>query len=428
MSGRLRLGLALLAVMNLAAVAPAQQRDDEDLREIVRKLEERVRQLEKELERRPAPAGETARIDSLEAEVQAFSKRLGVREEEERSRLQWAGYMEFRYVDPDVGPRTVDFPRFVLNASYSFNERILFYSEVEVEHSLVEGGEESGELEVEQAYLDFELNPQLHARAGNILLPVGILNERHEPTTFFSVRRNEVETRIIPTTWFDGGVGLLGEPLSGIVFRTYLVPPLDASQFDKSGVAEGRQQGSMSVVDDFAWVGRVEYRRIEGLTAGMSLFVGDGGFAVHDVDAQETLFDADFRYRRGALEIRGLYALFVLGEAGELNAAVSGSSGQNPNIAEQMQGFYIEPAVHVLPGDADVDLVVFGRYERVDTQHVMPRGFVADGSFDQAFWTFGAALFLTPDVVLKADYQYSTDRSASTDSPDVFSVGLGWWF
>jgi hypothetical protein len=432
MSRPLRRALAAPAALlaALAGPAPAQERSDEDLRETVRRLEERVRHLEEELRRRPdarAP-GESERVESLEEQVREFTKRLEVQEDEARSRLAWAGYMEFQLVDPDVGPRTADFPRFVLNLSYSFTERILFYGEVEIEHSLIEGGEESGEVALEQAYLDFTLDPRWRARAGNVLVPVGILNERHEPTTFYSVRRNQVETRIIPTTWFDAGVGVLGEPLDGIAVRTYVVPPLDASEFDKAGVREGRQSGSRSNLDKVAWVGRVEYRGVPGLTAGTSLFVGEGGFDVHDVDALETLFDVDFRFRHGVFEVRGLYALFVVDDVGALNAAAALRQGRNPNVARKMQGFFIEPAVHVLPAASRQDLVLFGRFERVDTQHVMPRGFIADGSFDQTFWTIGAAFFFTPDVVLKADYQYSTDRSGSTDSPEVFSIGLGWWF
>ena len=49
------------------------------------------------------------------------------------------------------------------------------------------GGGTPGEVELEQAYLEFDLNSGLHSRAGVFLLPVGILNETHEPPTFYEL-------------------------------------------------------------------------------------------------------------------------------------------------------------------------------------------------------------------------------------------------
>ena len=83
------------------------------------------------------------------------------------------------------------------------------------------GSKEKGELELEQAYVDFLIARQFNVRAGMLLAPVGIINERHEPPVFHGVERPFVDTVIIPTTWFDARGGrsrrILGRvPLSSV--------------------------------------------------------------------------------------------------------------------------------------------------------------------------------------------------------------------
>ena len=65
-------------------------------------------------------------------------------------------------------------------------------------------------MSVEFATLDFLLHDSANLRAGLVLVPMGFLNEMHEPVTYFGTHRPEVEKRIIPTTWRSGGGGLFG--------------------------------------------------------------------------------------------------------------------------------------------------------------------------------------------------------------------------
>src|SRR6266404_5395527 len=127
------------------------------------------------------------------------------------TRLPVAGYMDF-HVNRDSGqPFRPDFHRFVLLFGHSFSDRIKFWSELELEHSFVEGGEATGEVALEQAYLDFLIKPWFNLRAGMMLTPVGIVNERHEPPAFNGVERPFVETLIIPSTWNELGLGITGD-------------------------------------------------------------------------------------------------------------------------------------------------------------------------------------------------------------------------
>src|SRR5688572_17326000 len=122
-----------------------------------------------------------------------------------------SGYMDFHFNKADHEPGVLDFHRFVLLISHSFTSRLRFVGELELEHAFVEGLEESGELELEQAYIDFLLSRRINFRAGMLLMPVGIINERHEPPVYNGVERPFVDTVIIPTTWFDAGAGIHGD-------------------------------------------------------------------------------------------------------------------------------------------------------------------------------------------------------------------------
>ena len=114
-----------------------------------------------------------------------------------------SGYMDFHFNNIEHRDATLDFHRFVLLFTHSFSDRVRFVSELEVEHAFVEGLEEAGELELEQAYIDFLVTRELNFRAGMLLVPVGIINERHEPPVYHGVERPFVDTVIVPSTWFE---------------------------------------------------------------------------------------------------------------------------------------------------------------------------------------------------------------------------------
>ena len=121
-----------------------------------------------------------------------------------------SGYMDFHFTKQQAADGQLDFHRFVLLITHQFSDRIRFVSEVELEHAFVEGLERSGEVELEQAYVDFLLSRRFNVRAGMLLAPIGILNERHEPPVYYGVERPLLETVIIPTTWFEAGAGIHG--------------------------------------------------------------------------------------------------------------------------------------------------------------------------------------------------------------------------
>ena len=208
-----------------------------------------------------------------------------------------AGYMDFHF-NKDAGePFRPDFHRFVLLFGHSFSDRIKFWSELEVEHALVEGGEEIGEVALEQAYLDFLIKPAFNLRAGMMLTPVGIINERHEPPSFNGVERPFVETVIIPTTWRELGFGFTGDLGRGFRYRAYLTSSLDASRFDaETGIPEGRTAGFDASFRNPAKVARLEYAGVRRLTLGASVYSGHAGFNTPGVNPRVTIGEFDGRY------------------------------------------------------------------------------------------------------------------------------------
>jgi hypothetical protein len=339
-----------------------------------------------------------------------------------------SGYMDFHFNKPEGGDGTLDFHRFVLIFNHSFSPRIRFVGEVELEHAFVEGLEESGELELEQAYVDFLLTRSFNIRAGNLLVPMGIINERHEPPVFHGVERPFVDTVIVPTTWFDAGAGVHGEIGRGFRYRAYAMAPLDALEFSADeGLRGGQQKGDEANVRSLAFAGRTEYVGTPNLTVGASLWRGQSGFEVR-FDVPVRVEEVDVRYKQRRLETRGQFAHVSIGNAAALNESIRRITGISPNVASEMRGFYGEAAYRVWAAGVSRDLVAFLRYENFDTQFRMPAGFLPLKSFDRDAFVFGVTYFPDPDIAVKADFIRQRNQSGVVKSPNSFNVGLGWWF
>jgi len=348
----------------------------------------------------------------------------------EPPRTALSGYMDFHFNNPEFSDAQLDFHRFVLLVTHSFSERIRFVGELELEHAVVEGLEEKGELELEQAYVDFLLSRSFNVRAGMMLMPIGIINERHEPPVYYGVERPFNDTVIIPTTWFEAGAGVHGELGRGWRYRAFIVAPLDAAEFSaEEGLREGRQKGSEANVGRPAVTGRVEYVAVRGLTLGTSGWSGRSGFQFRPVfDVPVSLAEVDGRYSRRRLELRGQFSQVWIDNAGQLNEALALRVGVNPNIARVLRGFYGEAGYRAISNAAFGDVGAFVRYENFDTQFRMPTGYVGLPQFDRDAWVVGATYWPDPDVAVKFDYSLVRSRSSVVQAPDSFNVGLGWWF
>ncbi len=348
--------------------------------------------------------------------------------------LSIGGYGEANYqatVGDEKGKNdNADFERMVLYAGYKFTDRILFNSELEFEHATTgEGDEEKGEVSVEFAALDFFIDPMANVRAGMVLLPMGFINQIHEPPFYFGNNRPEVERQIIPSTWREIGAGLFGEILPNLTYTTYVVNGLNAEEFTSSGIRDGRQGGSQAKAEDLAFVGRMDYAPpvLPGLSVGGSAYLGNSGqnqlFDGQQVDVFTQLYEGHVQWKYRGLEFRALGSWGHIGDAGVLSAA----KGQT--IGKDNYGWYTEVGYDILPwifNDTAQYLAPFFRYEQFDTIASAPTGYLDDETKDRRIYQFGLQYKPIPNVVLKADYRNFASRKG--DLPDDFNLGLGFIF
>lgn len=323
-------------------------------------------------------------------------------------------------------PDNADFERLVLYTGYKFNDHILFNSEIEFEHSSTGRG---GEVSVEMAALDFFINPMLNVRAGMLLMPMGFINQIHEPPFFFGNNRPEVERRIIPSTWREIGAGLFGELAPGLTYTTYVVNGMNANSFGSSGIRSGRQSGAQAMAEDLAYVGRLDYSPTfaPGLTVGGSAYVGNSGqnqlFGGQQLDVETQLYEAHVQWKYKGLEFRTLASWGHIGDAAALSVA------RKQTIGEENYGWYSELGYDIMPhlfADSTQYLAPFFRYEQMDTIAKAPTGFADDLSKNLQIYQVGLNYKPVPNVVIKADYRNFTQQTGT--SPDDFNLGVGFIF
>lgn len=322
-----------------------------------------------------------------------------------------------------------DLQRAVLYFGYKFNDRFLFNSEVELEHA-VTASDKDGETEVEFAYGDYLWKPQANFRAGVVLMPVGLLNEYHEPTVFLGVRRNGVETAIIPTTWREVGFGLYGEA-GPWRYRTYVTNGLDASRFAADGLGEGSGEGSHAKAEDPAWVGRLDFTGVPGLLVGGSAFTGDTGQGLLDtggkrIGGRMTLYEGHVDWRWRGLQFRALGVRSHVDDVAAINGAL-GLEGDE-GIGKAQDGAYAEAGYDLLslrPGSKQ-RLIPFVRVERYDTQSEVPAGFARDPANDVHATTFGFNYYPIDQLVLKTSFLRV--RNQAKTGQNEFQLGLGYVF
>jgi hypothetical protein len=343
------------------------------------------------------------------------------------------GYGEVHYTNasgPDT-PGEINVRRFVLYLAHTFNEHLAFRSELELEDAKIEGGEEGGEVALEQLYLDYLISPAFTLRAGLLLPPVGIVNEIHEPPTFNGVERPLFDRDVLPTTWREIGIGAVGTlpGSSGLSYRMFLVNGLRADGFDAvSGIRGGRQEGKEASFANPSLTGRLEWVR-PGLRVGGSFWyggsanqdpaLGDGSF-----DNAVALLSADVRYDVGPLMFRGVVANVSIADADQINAAYGGEVGS------RIAGGYVEGAYNVLSALAPAStqrLNAFLRHERYDTQADVPDGVVRDESLARRITTFGLSYKPVYNVVFKGDYQLRRTKAGLAEG-ELLSLGVGYQF
>lgn len=410
----------------------------------------------------PARADETAmradiekldaRLEALKAELKAMESRNTVAADQPQPAANTAvapvspsavstpastplsiwGYGEINYNRPtdDTSQTRMDLRRAVIGVGYRFDDDTRFNSEFEIEHAVASADDE-GEVEVEQFYVDHTLTSSTNLKAGLFLIPMGFLNETHEPNRYYGVERNFVETAIIPTTWREGGVGVYGTTELGISWDVGVTTGFDLGKWDpasteglESPLGSIHQELQNAKARDLSTYLAINYRGIPGWVAGASVFTGQVAQGNPDIrlaaDARVSLWETHTRWTPGNFDLSALYAKGTISDTAALNTTFVGNPALIP---EAFWGWYAQAAYKIrLAGTRNVS--PFVRYERFNTgadYAPLPAGLSPSPLSTETVCTYGVNFNLNSNVVFKADYQ----QFAEASDRNRFDLGLG---
>jgi hypothetical protein len=339
-------------------------------------------------------------------------------------------YGEITYNQPEGDNGELDVQRFVLLVGYKFDDKTQFVSEIEVEH--VE------EIFVEQAFVNHSVSDNMSLRGGLMLVPMGIINEYHEPTTYNGVERPAVDGLIVPSTWREIGVGVTGRfPEASIGYQAYVFngfkstsagdsDGVNGALSGSSGLRGGRQKGIKSTVDSPTFSTKFDYYGIPGLRLGLSGYFGktqaeDNVEQLDGANIGIAMVGLDARYAFRQFTARGqfIYA--------DLNDTEAYNSLTGKDLGSALQGYYIEGAYNLLPISNKQRLYAFARYENYDTHASVDGDLQRNDAFNRTDLTTGLSYHISPGVVVKGDYQFRSNKT-DVDVDNRLNVGIGVWF
>ncbi len=357
-----------------------------------------------------------------------------------------SSYGEIGYTRPSKQPSSsnVDVQRAVIGVTHRFDESTKMVGEWEWEHA-VTSSTDTGESEVEQLYVEHTFPGGWTADAGLYLMPAGLLNQHHEPTAYYGVYRPDVDTKIIPSTWREVGLGVSRTTASGLTFEGGVTTAPNLSKWDPTS-DEGRVRGPLAAIHgegqfaashDLAGHLSVNWR-VPGALVGASVFaskVGQDQAGFLGNDSRLLLWELHGRYQPGRWDLAGEYVRGTLSHTEALNEFYLHGTTPNPTLVPALfYGGYGQAAYRAWSNDY-FKIMAFARYEILNT--------AADyGSLvgapatprDERIWTLGTSLYVGDGVVLKADYRrYRNDRYPSPVPPgytkgDSLNFGVGYSF
>jgi len=372
-----------------------------------------------------------------ESNLQNSAQRLlDPREDQE---LVIGGYGQIDYNQPfgndKLNNGNLDVHRFVLLVGYHFTDRLQVISEIEFEHVK--------EVYIEQAFLNYRLNDFMNIRSGLILIPMGMVNEYHEPPTFNGVERPNVDKYIVPTTWREIGAGISGTlPGPSLKYQAYIVNGFsgynDGPEFSgKNGLRGGRQKGAESILSHANYSLKLEYFGLLGFNIGLAGYFGKSqsslysgldkndnqGAAIADSSVVGTaMIGLDLQYRIKGLQLRGQLIFNGLSNTMHYNQ-FTGS-----DIGSSMLGYYFEAGYDVLHGSGaeGQKLIPFARFENYNTHLSVDENITKNDAYNRTDLTLGIGYWFTSGTVVKADCQRF--NNASGTGSNQFNMGIGFMF
>jgi hypothetical protein len=392
----MRLTTSALAVSALLSTSVmAAEPTNEELLEILKKQQQQIEELKKSLDKTDKKVEETDQ--KVESSADAIEQSMTA----STSNTQIGGYGELHYNNIEDS-ESIDFHRFVLFFGHEFTDSIRFFSELELEHAL-SGDGKPGEVELEQAYIEMDLTEQTKLKSGVFLIPVGIINETHEPPTFYGVERNPIEKNIIPATWWEAGAGLTTQFGEGVNadFAIHSGLNVDITGSNSFLIRNGRQKVAKANADSLAYTARLKYTAIPGLELAAS-FQHQSDVTQGELDSSASLFSSHVAYTTGNFGIRALYASW------DIDGSDAESIGR-----DSQEGYYVEPSYKI-----NQQFGLFARYNAWDNN----AGDSADTEKRQT--NIGLNYWPHENVVFKVDIE---NRTGAQDGSG-FNLGVGYQF
>ena len=275
----------------------------------------------------------------------------------------------------------------MLLPTYAITDNIIFNAEIEFEHAgsgFDNDDKLHGTAEIEQVWIDFKFSDPISWRAPGVdLVPIGYINQHHEPTQFYSVLRPELYNGLIPSTWKVPATSIYGTIADGVKYQLMLSmanedfgdafdlrtpggsvppgpyfpgvdglnalafsnPPLGAfAQLNNSPAVSGRVDFALPFTPGLAWsVSAYFAPNIEPRGAH-----GDLGNPLGQTSMG--VYDAEFRYRipQTWVELRGEGVFVTFSNPANLRANNDGDPTNN--VGKTMYGFSGEFDLHVPMG------------------------------------------------------------------------------
>ena len=333
------------------------------------------------------------------------------------NKLTIGGYGEIHSNHPENGNGKVDVHRLVTLFGYKFNDKVQFISEIEFEHVK--------EVYVEQAFMSYSITDNLNLRAGLMLIPMGIVNEYHEPTTFNGVERPGMDKSIVPSTWREIGFGINGRlDNASIKYQAYIFNGFSSNGLGGSnGLRSGRQKGAEAMFNESNLSTRIDYYGIGNLKVGFSGYFGNTNVDV-DSDAPKvgiSMVGFDARYTNNRFGARGQYITASISDTEDYNTYYES------NLGSKLAGYYVEASYNLLETSKTEKLDLFARYSNYDTHVSVAGSLVANDAYDRNVLTTGLTWHVADGAAFKMDYQILGNES-SDDTSSVLNFGVGVWF
>jgi len=336
------------------------------------------------------------------------------------------GYGQVDYNQPEGKNGKLDVHRFIIFLGYKFSDRVQFVTEIEFEHVK--------ELFVEQAFLSYSVSNNFNIRGGLMLVPMGIVNEYHEPTTFNGVERPNVDKSIVPSTWSEIGIGVSGRfNEASLRYQAYIFNGFASVNNGKvlgglNGLRNGRQKGAESIINTPNFSAKIDYYGISGLRLGLAGYFGrtQAEDDVQDIDGADvgiTMVGLDARYVHKRFSARGQFIQAILTDTEAYNILYE------TDLGSELKGWYAEAAYNLLPLSKEQKLDVFLRYEQYDTHAATQDANIARNlAYNRNEWTLGLSYHVADGAVVKADYQFFDNALENNKTKGQLNLGFGVWF